>query len=63
MTPMPTDQPLRTLAQALGHEPSPALRKILRLVFDLPGDELNYLKVYGLHREQLDRIATVPAEK
>lgn len=59
MTAAATDKPTRTLIDILGHEPSPALRRILAALRELPREELHWLKIEGIRREQLDRIVTV----
>lgn len=59
MNPPATDKPVRTLTEALGHEPSRSLRRVLALLAALPRDELHWLKIEGIRREQLGRVVTV----
>ena len=62
MTTTTTDKPQKPLASILGHEPTPALREVLRQLQECSSAELNWLKLDGVRAVQLSRIeiVTVP---
>lgn len=53
-------KPTRTLASILGHEPTPALREVLRNLQECSAAELNWLKLDGVRAVQFSRIEKEP---